>query len=75
MSLDGTRGHDVKMLSGIDYNIKPDSKVTNIGLWGTGIGKFYIIILLIRVWADKSNINCCCSEACQPTHVASTINT
>ena len=29
----------------------------------------------MRVWADKSNINCCCSEACQPTHVASTWGT
>ena len=28
----------------------------------------------MRVWADKSNIDCCCSGACQPTHVASTIN-
>ena len=26
----------------------------------------------MRVWADKININCCCSEACQP-NVASTI--
>ena len=31
-------------------------------------------MLYMLVWADKSNINCCCSEACQPTHVASTIN-
>ena len=29
-------------------------------------------MLYMRVWADKSNIDCCCSEACQPTHVAST---